>query len=75
MNRDAIKINIIESYPLTTSEIFHNGQCFYTTNITGIKVNFTYKTMKAEIILMNEWFEEENPSIEEIKDKIIEVLG
>jgi hypothetical protein len=74
LNKDAIIINSIESYPNSF------GMCcvendYLTTDIKGIKVDFNYKYfMRANIVLSYDDFKTGNPSIEEIKDKIIEVL-
>lgn len=74
MKKGNILINSIESYP-NSFVMSSVSDGYLTTDIKGIKVDFLYKTfMRADIILTYEELMTDNPSIEEIKDKIIEVL-
>ena len=72
MKRENIIINSIESYPNS-----YTVHCFKGDRLKakGVNIDFLYKTfMRANIILTYEELKTDNPSVEEIKDKIIEVL-
>jgi small-conductance mechanosensitive channel len=71
MQKENIIINSIETYPNSFGVSYVGGEELTTK---GININFSYKTMTADIILLHEDFKTDNSSLEEIKDKIVEVL-